>query len=166
MNNRPHMKTTKKQIVEWCQRNINECGYPVDASEMGTHCFHCGYERATERAHTVPWSKYDYDLKYDSPEYYRLLCSDCHSEALNVMDENAMDKWIVEDSKKFNPHGYYNFYWEVRNKIEEIVDKTGQHGFEPMNQATLEWCEEQFKTWMQKRIKKTLDICKKDQYNG
>ncbi len=155
MSNRPHMKTTKKQIVEWCDNNIDECGYPVDWRDVkevkGDLCFHCGYKRHTERAHIVPWSNYDYDSKYDSPKYYRLLCSECHSLAPNVMDENAMDIWIVEDSKKYNPHGYYNTYWDVRNKIEEIFDKTGQHGFDRMNDSTLAWCEEEFRTWLNTR---------------
>jgi len=151
MRKRPNMKTTKKQIVDWCQRNIDECGYPVDASEMDTHCFHCGYERPTQRAHTVPWAEYNYDPKYDSPEYYRLLCDQCHSLAPNVKDENAMDKWIVEDSRKYNPHGYYDYYWVIRDKIDEILSQTGQHGFEPMNDATMDWCWNELKTFLVER---------------
>ncbi len=154
MRNRPNMKTTKKQIVDWCQRNIDECEWPVDASEMGSHCSHCGHERPTERAHIVPWSKYDYDPKYDSPKYYRLLCNECHSLAPNVKDFNEMDKWIVEDSKIFNPNGYYNYYWEVRNKAEEIVKQTGQHGFESMNDSTFSWCKSELKKWFEEREKK------------
>ena len=147
MRKRPNMKTTKKQIVDWCIKNINECGYPVDSAEMDTHCFHCGYERSTERAHIVPWSNYDYDPKYDSPEYYRLLCSDCHALAPNVMDENAMDEWI-RSAREINPYGFYNFYWEALKKIKEIVSKTGQHGFEKMNPATKEWCLSEYSKWL------------------
>jgi len=29
MSKRPNMKTTKKQIVDWGMKNINECGYGV-----------------------------------------------------------------------------------------------------------------------------------------
>ena len=50
------MKTTKKQIVEWGMANINECGYGVDASEMSSRCWRCGYERETERCHVIPKS--------------------------------------------------------------------------------------------------------------
>ena len=62
-----------------------------------------------------------------------------------------MDKWIVEDSKIYNPHGYYNFYWEVRNKIKEIVKQTGQHGFESMNDSTLSWCKSELEKWYEQR---------------
>lgn len=157
---RPNMKTTHKQIVDWCVSNIDECGYPVDHAEMNTHCFHCGYKRPTEKAHTVPWSNYNYDPKYDSPEYYRLLCSECHAEAPNVMDETAMDKWIVEDAKKWNPNLYYNHYWkerkEVLKKVEEIIEQTGQHGFDRMNDSTLNWCNEELRKWFKERDERQL----------
>ena len=153
------MKTTKKQIVNWCASHIDECGYPVDASEMDTHCFRYGYERSTERAHTVPWSNYDYDPKYDSPQYYRLLCSECHAEAPNVMEETAMDKWIIESAKKFNGHLYYNTYWEHRNKFLELLDKTGQHGFDPMNQSTKEWIMDEMLKWKEGMFN---DYCKEN----
>ena len=156
MRKRPPMKTTKKQIVDWCERHIDECDYPVDASEMDTHCFRCGYERPTERAHTVPRSNYDYDPKYDSPRYYRLLCSECHAEAPNVMEETAMDKWIIESAEKYNLHKFYNTYWKHRNKIEELFDKTGQHGFEPMNQSTKEWIIDEFVKWKEDSLEKEL----------
>ena len=194
MRRRPNMKTTKKQIVDWCQENIEECGYPVDGEVMNTHCFRCGYERHTERAHTVHWSTLNFDEKYDSPEYYRLLCSECHEEAPNIgQDEyidwpyrhfvkmereciSEMDKWIIESAKKFNPHLYYNVYWVFRDKIAEISSKLGTHGFNGLNQATLEWAEKQFWDWYEEweehriydyllkeieKLKKVLDIsCK------
>ena len=57
MSKRPHMKTTKKQIVDWGQRNIDECGYGVDASEMDTHCWRCGHEEpALQKCHVIPYS--------------------------------------------------------------------------------------------------------------
>ena len=163
---RPPMKTTKKQIVDWCMKNIDECHYPVDASEMHSHCFRCGYQRATEKAHTVPWAKYNYDSKYDSPQYYRLLCSECHPEAPNVMEEihcewpnhhSIMDKWIIKSAKEFNGHLHYNTYWEHRNKFYELLDKTGQHGFEPMNKATMEWIMDEMLKWKEGLFE---DYCK------
>jgi hypothetical protein len=140
---RPSMKTTKKQIVHWCERYINECGYPVDASEMSTRCFRCAYERPTEKAHIVPWANYNYDPKYDSPQYYRLLCSVCHGEAPNVMDEEYMDKWIITSAKEFNSSLQYDTYWLYRHKFEELLVQTQSHGFEPLNAATKEWVNEE-----------------------
>ena len=146
---RPDMKSTKKQIVDWCMSNIDECGYPVDASEMDTHCFRCGHERFTERAHTVPWAVLDYDPKYDSPEYYRLLCSECHAEAPNVVDEKAMDEWIKESSKI--SEGMYEVYWVYREKINELLEQTGTHGFEPRNASTWDWITKEFLKWKKER---------------
>ena len=68
-------------------RYIDECGYGVDASEMDTHCWRCGYERYTERCHVIP----DALDGEDTPSNYRLLCPDCHIEAPNVNDPNEMD---------------------------------------------------------------------------
>lgn len=151
MRKRPDMKTTKKQIVDWCSNitNIDECSYPVDGSEMDTHCFRCAYPRETERAHIVPWAVLDYDPKYDSPKYYRLLCSECHAEAPNVVDENAMDKWIRETAKI--SEGMYEVYWDYREKLEELFDQTGTHGFELRNKSTLKWITEEFFKWRLER---------------
>ena len=140
---RPYMKTTKKQIVDWCIKNIDECHYPVDHTEMHSHCFRCGYQRATQRAHTVHWSTLDYDLKYDSPEYYRLLCDECHRLAPNCTDEDAMDKWIIESSKEWNPHKFYETYWRNREVFHNVMNKIGTHGFEELNEATCKWATEE-----------------------
>jgi hypothetical protein len=164
---RPHMKTSKKAIVEWGMANIDECGYdieiatkhherkggtgqpfeimmetpyPVDASEMGTHCWRCGHKGPTERAHIIPWALTNYDPKYDTPSSYRLLCTACHEEAPNVADETVMDKWIVESSKVYNPHRFYDTYWYVREKMETVFEKATTHGFEKaINSATQKW---------------------------
>ena len=143
------MKTTKKQIVDWCMSNIDECGYPVDCSEMDTLCFRCAYPRETERAHIVPWAVLDYDPKYDSPKYYRLLCSECHAEAPNVVDENAMDEWIKESVVITD--GHYKVYWEYREKIAELLEQTGTHGFERRNASTWEWISKEFLKWKEER---------------
>jgi hypothetical protein len=69
LSNRRQDKTTKKQIVEWAIRNLDECGMGCDADEY-----------------------------HDEPYNYRLLCSECHQEAPNVADPSAMDKWIRDTS--------------------------------------------------------------------
>jgi hypothetical protein len=91
----------------------------------------------------VPWAKYNYDPKYDSPQYYRLLCSVCHGEAPNVMDEEYMDKWIITSAEKFNNSLQYDTYWLHRHKFEELLVQVQPHGFEPLNAATKEWVNEE-----------------------
>jgi hypothetical protein len=72
------------------------------------------------------------------------------------MEETAMDKWIIESAEKYNLHKFYNTYWKHRNKIEELFDKTGQHGFEPMNQSTKEWIIDEFVKWKEDSLEKEL----------
>ena len=57
---------------------------------------------------------------------------------------------------KNNLHKFYNTYWKHRNKIEELFDKTGQHGFEPMNQSTKEWIIDEFVKWKEDSLEKEL----------
>jgi hypothetical protein len=68
-----------------------------------------------------------------------------------------MDKWIIESAKEFNAHLNYNTYWEHRNKFYELLDKTGQHGFEPMNKATMEWIMDEMLKWKEGLFE---DYCK------
>ena len=58
---------------------------------------------------------------------------------------------VTKDSRKYNPHGYYDYYWVIRDKIDEILSQTGQHGFEPMNDATMDWCWNELKTFLVER---------------
>ena len=124
------MKTTKAQIVEWCMANINECGYGVDASEMATRCFRCGYERETERCHVIPHSLGG----EDTPSNYRLLCSECHLEAPNVNDPNAMDEWI-RDTCVLD----YDMFWKIREAFWCAHDDTSVHWGEKINYSTGKW---------------------------
>ena len=125
------IKTTKKQIIEWGMSNIDECGYGVDASEMNTRCWRCGYERNTERCHVIPHSLEGDDV----PSNYRLLCHDCHHEAPNVNDPNEMDNWIRRTNV-----GLYDTFWKIRELVSEIYEDTSIHfGHSGMNTSTKEW---------------------------
>jgi hypothetical protein len=133
------MKTSKKKIVEWCQANISEMGYPVDADAMDKRCFRCAEERPTERCHVIPKSLGG----VDEPHNYRLLCSECHEEAPNVNDSEAMDKWIIDSAKKWNPDLMYGVYWKNRKIFENTMEATSIHfGYGKMNQSTKEWVVE------------------------
>ena len=138
------MKTTKKQIVEWGMSNINECGYGVDASEMSSRCWRCGYERETERCHVIPKSLGGPDI----PSNYRLLCSDCHHEAPNVNDPNAMDDWIRETCVSC-----YDTYWKIRKQVEDlmkdVIKDTSYHfGHSGLNESTKIWAQKELlKRW-------------------
>ena len=125
------MKTTKKQIVEWCQKNINEIGYGVDASEMNTHCFRCGCKRPTQRCHVIP----DSLGGADSPENFRLLCEPCHLEAPNVDDPEAMDQWIRQTNV-----GEYELFWKLRDVYVSTYEKAIIHwGEGALNSSTKKW---------------------------
>jgi hypothetical protein len=130
-----NIKTTKKQIVEWGMKNIDEVGYPVDASEMDTRCWRCGYERNTERCHVIP----DSLEGEDTPSNYRLLCHDCHLEGPNVNDPNAMDEWIRSTGV-----GMYDTFWKIREIWKSCWEDITYHWGENFNDSTLEWLSKEF----------------------
>ena len=130
------MKTTKKQIVEWGMLNIDECGYGVDAAEMHNRCWRCGYERPTERCHVIPASLGG----SDTPSNYRLLCHDCHLEAPNVADPDAMDKWIRDTC-----HSTYDDFWKEKDKQFSLIKKYSE-------QAIMHWGEKNFNSSTKKWI--------------
>jgi hypothetical protein len=53
LSNRRQDKTTKKQIVEWAIRNLDECGMGCDADEYHCRCWRCGYVRNTEMMNLI-----------------------------------------------------------------------------------------------------------------
>jgi len=138
------IKTTKKQIVEWGMRNIDECGYGVDASEMHCRCWRCGYERPTERCHVVPASLGG----PDTPSNYRLLCHECHLEAPNVADEEAMDKWIRDTCCSS-----YDTFWEHRELVKKYSYRAIIHfGEKTFNYSTKKWIAEKASEEYMRRI--------------
>jgi hypothetical protein len=138
-----YIKTSKKQIVEWAQSNLNECFLGVDASEMSTHCWRCGHnDRPLERCHVIPASLKGEDI----PSNYRLLCNDCHHEAPNVNDPNEMDDWIKRTCVPT-----YNTFWEIRKTVKKVasetIDGTIRHfGHKGLNDSTRKWVEKKAST--------------------
>jgi len=135
MSKRTSIKTTKKQIVDWGMCNINEVGFPVDASEMNTRCWRCGYKRNTERCHVIPHSLEG----IDEPSNYRLLCHDCHLENPNVNDPNAMDDWI-----RSTGIGQYDAFWKIRECFDSVWEEVTYHWGEKLNDSTKEWMSKEF----------------------
>lgn len=135
MSKRPSMKTTKKQIIDWGIRNIDECGYGVDASEMHNRCWRCGYERYTERCHVIPYSLGG----EDKPSNYRLFCPDCHLEQPNVNDYNATDEWVRETNV-----GSYDSFWKIRKIFKSVFDDATWHFGEKLNESTKKWMATKF----------------------
>tara|TARA_B100001113_G_C20765968_1_gene473057 strand:+ start:42 stop:521 length:480 start_codon:yes stop_codon:yes gene_type:complete len=138
---RKSIKTSKKQIIEWGKKNIDECGYGVDMNEMNTRCWRCGYERETERCHVIPHSLGG----EDTPSNFRLLCNECHHEAPNVNDPEEMDNWIRRTNV-----GEYDTFWEIREIFDDVYKETSIHfGHMGMNIST--------KSWFEKKLKKRLE---------
>jgi len=156
MSKRPHMKTTKKQIVDWAMKNINskdsmfgeewsdllqkyiklgESGYGVDASEMDTRCWRCGYKRHTEKCHVIPYSLGGEDKPYN----YRLFCHDCHLEQPNVNDYEATDKWVRETNV-----GMYDSFWKIREIFDTLWKDVTNHWGENLNNSTKKWMSQEF----------------------
>ena len=111
------MKTTKKQIKEWCKENtnilpLNDRGYEEADYDR---CFRCLCDLPTQRCHVIPAALGG----KDTPSNYRLLCETCHLDAPNVNEYEAMDKWIWATQQAhretIDAQGNYvplrNFYW-------------------------------------------------------
>lgn len=53
---RNNIKTTKKQIVDYWVRHVDESDLIVDFYEAEELCWRCGCKRPLERCHIVPYS--------------------------------------------------------------------------------------------------------------
>tara|TARA_Y100000114_G_C11530968_1_gene218007 strand:- start:41 stop:523 length:483 start_codon:yes stop_codon:yes gene_type:complete len=136
MSKRPHMKTTKKQIVDWGIKNIDECDYGVDASEMDTHCWRCGHETPdVERCHVIPYSLGG----KDEASNYRLFCYSCHIEQPNVNDYGATDEWVRRTNV-----GTYNTFWKVRKIYNSLWKDVTNHWGQDLNESTKKWMSKEF----------------------
>ena len=150
------MLTTKKQIVEWGMKNINESGYGVDAADMHERCWRCGYVRETQRCHVIPHSLGGPDI----PSNYRLLCEECHHEAPNVNDPNAMDEWI---RKTCVPN--YDTFWKYREILFDVVKETTHHfGHSNLNDSTRKWVEKEFKRRVQEELESRAELARGSDY--
>jgi len=157
MSKRTYMKTTKKQIVEWGMKNINECGYGVDAIQMDTHCWRCGYESHTERCHVIPHALGG----KDEPSNYRLFCSSCHKEQPNVNDYNATDEWV----RKTNV-GVYEQFWKIREIFISTVNDVTNHWGEKWNYSTKEWIAKEFYKRLKNPKNSICDVITPEQISG
>jgi len=102
---REPMKTTKKQIVAyWVNKGIDECELNFDWSEADGVCWNCGHlTKHAQRCHIIP----DMLGGEDTPSNYVLLCEECHEEAPNINNSEAMWDWIKHNKNDF---GMYNTY--------------------------------------------------------
>ena len=157
MSKRTYMKTTKKQIVDWGMKNIDECGYGVDANFMDTHCWRCGYETHTERCHVIPHALGG----KDEPSNYRLFCSSCHKEQPNVKDYNATDKWVRETNV-----GVYEQFWKIREIFISTINDVTNHWGEKWNYSTKEWIGEEFYKRLKNPKNGICDVISPEQISG
>ena len=144
MTKRTSIKTTKEQIIKWAIPNLGDT-LGVDASEMHSHCWRCGYENnivgSTERCHVIPDSLGGKDI----PSNYRLLCHSCHKENTNVNDPAAMDKWIKETMVTC-----YNTFWKIREIYNSIWEDVTNHWGEKLNKTTKKWMVNEFNKRLEK----------------
>jgi len=156
------IKTTKKQILRWCSENVYEVNYGVDWGDLYDYqndeiiedrCFRCAYVRQTERCHVVPESLGG----EDKPSNLRLLCPECHVEAPNVNDPDAMDDWIRRTSV-----GFYNTFWACRRIYQRLKEECGievsWHFGEGVNASSLLWIQEQLEKFATENPEKVGSI--------
>ena len=101
MGKREEIKTTKKEIVEYWERHMDESEMSVDFAEAHERCWRCGCKRNLDRCHIVPASLGGEDV----PSNFVLLCKRCHLDNPNVADPEIMKAQIKKSSFHFgDPH--------------------------------------------------------------
>lgn len=115
-NKRKNVQTSIKNIVEYWEYRISECGLNVDWAEANERCWKCGYKRNLQKCHIIP----DSLGGEDTPANLVLLCDQCHKEAPNVQDSKFMWDWL----KSFHAP-FYDTYWNLRaiDEYKNIYNK-------------------------------------------
>ncbi len=117
MSERKAIKTTKKQIVDYWVRHVDESDLSVDFSEAEELCWRCGCKRNLERCHIIP----DSLGGEDTPSNYVILCKRCHLDNPNVADPEIMWDWL-----KAYKASFYDTFWNIQGMQEykRIYGKT------------------------------------------
>lgn len=130
MSKRPHIKTKKKDIIEyWCDKAVTadgnivpdieeyfKCSVPMIYDCGESRCFACNKEISTlERAHIVPLALGG----QDTPKNYVLLCKECHKESPDCIEEEAMFQYIYQ--KRTNED--YNL--RILRLINNVLNEKG-----------------------------------------
>jgi hypothetical protein len=97
---REHMKTTILSIAKYWSKHSDipetDLKFDWDVEYCSKHCWNCGIKISKpQRAHIIPHSLGGVDKPYN----YVLLCGDCHKDAPDVIDKDAMWDWIKNNNK-------------------------------------------------------------------
>lgn len=109
MGKREEIKTTKKEIVEYWERHMDESEMSVDFAEAHERCWRCGCKRNLDRFHIVPASLGGEDV----PSNFVLLCKRCHLDNPNVADPEIMWDWLRAYQVCF-----YDTFWQIQGMKE------------------------------------------------
>lgn len=137
-------KPTKKKIVEYWQRQGEECVLDFDADAHET-CWRCCNKSNLDRCHIVPES-----LNGSShPSNFVLLCKRCHGEAPNIADPKFMWIWLYKTGGPM--------YWELRG-AEEYRKMFGREPLARLEEIveTIEISEDMARAMIKEELKKTI----------
>lgn len=122
MSIRKQIRTSKKEIVDYWDRIIEESELSIDFAEAEERCWKCAYKSTLHRCHIIPDSLGGEDAPYNLV----LLCHRCHIEAPNINDKDFFWDWL-----KAHKVPFYDTYWTLRGmkeyfeiyneKIEEAI---------------------------------------------
>jgi len=96
----------------WSNQGISELELNFDWGDGFDHCWNCGNVNSCsmakrgymlERCHIVP----DALGGTNTPDNYVLLCKECHEEAPNITNKEAMWDWIKSNKVEFGFTGMY-----------------------------------------------------------
>ena len=117
--------TTAGQIVSFWRARANPPHIQIEWSQAHRRCWRCAAERSKlERCHIVPASLGGEDV----PSNYVLLCAQCHLEAPDVPDPNAMWEWI-RDFHDDSPIAGFHWQWQRMKAALEIIGPFDETAF-------------------------------------
>ncbi|CAM3471481.1 HNH endonuclease [Erysipelothrix anatis] len=120
------IKTTKQQIVDYWETQIDFLDTNVSLKQATTHCWRCGVKRRLDRCHILAHALGG----SDSPENFVLLCKFCHIDNPNIDDSTIVWDWIkaykLPDGVDFWYHqGQREFTFIYGSSLDAMLETKG-----------------------------------------
>lgn len=145
------IKTTKKEIADYWQYELEDNQTNVPFSQATSTCWRCGIKKRLDRCHILPESLGG----DDTPSNFILLCKHCHFDNPNLNDKEIIWDWLrayrhdetsfwlsqgkreyeyiygiqIDDEIK-DAHIDSDHYW---SQFEETIKTVGHHFGQPRN---------------------------------
>lgn len=107
------IKTTKKDIAVYWQKNIDDGLTSITFDKATTHCWRCGVKKRLDRCHIIPHSK----AGEDCPSNFILLCKHCHFDNPNLDNVSIIWDWL----KAYRVQSKLGFWFDQGEREYEFI---------------------------------------------